>query len=126
MFLSFIKNVKVKFYPVKNFRMKFPSLKNFGGKLPLIAALLLLQAASAYAQLLPDGMSNLMTDIIGIFTGEFVKGILICSLAGSAIAYGFNRDNEKIKRNCIAIAVACAILMAASEIVKRVTEAAGG
>jgi type IV secretory pathway VirB2 component (pilin) len=92
----------------------------------LMCVFLLLAAVTATAQdeLLPSGMRSLMKDIIGIFTGDFVKGILICSLAGCAIAYGFNKDNEKMKRNVIAIAVACAILFAASAIVDNVTKAA--
>jgi type IV secretory pathway VirB2 component (pilin) len=91
----------------------------------LLVVFFILQAALNYAaDLLPAGMTNLMTDIKNIFVGDFVKGILIVSLAGCAIAYGFNKDNEKMKRNIIAIAVACAILFAASAIVDNITAAA--
>lgn len=75
-------------------------------------------------QLLPGGMSSLMTEIMEIFIGPFVQGILIVCLCGCAIAYGFNKDNEKMKRNIIAIAVAIAILVAASKIVEAVWAAA--
>jgi type IV secretory pathway VirB2 component (pilin) len=113
MFFSFFKNAGDKFYSVKNFRIKF------------LTACFLLNAGGAYAQdLLPSGMKNLMEQIIEIITGDFAKGILIVSLAGCAIAYGFNKDNEKIKRNCIAIGVACAILACAGFIVEKVTQAA--
>jgi type IV secretory pathway VirB2 component (pilin) len=92
----------------------------------LFIVFFILQAVVNYAQadLLPTGMTSLIDSIKDVFTGDFVKSILVICLAGCAIAYGFNKDNEKMKRNIIAIGVACAILMAASEIVKKITEAA--
>jgi peptidoglycan/LPS O-acetylase OafA/YrhL len=93
----------------------------------LTLAFLLLAAAAAMAQeLLPSQMEGLMAQIQAIFLGGFVRGVLICSLAGCAVAYGFNKDNEKMKRNVIAIAVACAILIAAQSIIENVVRAAGG
>jgi len=74
---------------------------------------------------MPAGMTNLMDSILEIFTGGFVKAILIICLCGCAIAYGFNKDNEKMKRNIIAIGVAIAILVAASQIVDMIWNAAG-
>lgn len=74
--------------------------------------------------IMPAGMTNLMDSILEIFTGGFVKAILIICLCGCAIAYGFNKDNEKMKRNIIAIGVAIAILVAASQIVDIVWDAA--
>jgi type IV secretory pathway VirB2 component (pilin) len=93
----------------------------------LLAALFVLTAAVSHAigdDLLPAGMTSLMTKIQEVFTGDFVKGILVVSLAGCAVAYGFNKDNERMKRNIIAIAVACAILFAASSIINNITAAA--
>jgi type IV secretory pathway VirB2 component (pilin) len=72
---------------------------------------------------LPVGMSTLMTQILEVFTGTFVKTILIICLCGCAVAYGFNKDNEKMKRNLIAIAVAVAILICASGIVNAIWKA---
>ncbi|MDR1211814.1 MAG: TrbC/VirB2 family protein, partial [Spirochaetaceae bacterium] len=69
------------------------------------------------------GMSNLMESVLEIFTGTFVKTILIVCLCGCAIAYGFNKDNEKMKRNALAIGVATAILCTASFIVDKIWEA---
>jgi type IV secretory pathway VirB2 component (pilin) len=87
-------------------------------KILLLALFYLLGAASAFAQdILPGGMSTLMDNILGVFTGDFVKTILIIFLCGTAVAYGFNKDNEKMKRNCIAIGIAIAILIGASAIV---------
>ena len=74
--------------------------------------------------LMPQGMTSLMQNIAGIFTGDFVKFLLIACLSACAVAYGFNRDNEKIKRNCIAIGIAIAILMTASFIVEKFMTAA--
>jgi uncharacterized integral membrane protein len=95
----------------------------------LMCAFLLLAAVTAGAadsDLLPGGMTTLMEQIQAIFLGKFVRGILICALAGCAVAYGFNKDNEKMKRNVIAIAVACAILIAAQSIIENVVKASGG
>jgi type IV secretory pathway VirB2 component (pilin) len=78
------------------------------------------------ADLMPPGMSTLAEGIREIFIGPFVKTILIIFLCGCAVAYAFNKDNEKMKRNCIAIGVACGILIAASSIVEAVWSAAGG
>jgi type IV secretory pathway VirB2 component (pilin) len=87
--------------------------------------LFLLAAVKAAAQstLLPPGMNTLMTSILGVFTGTFVKTILIVCLCGCAVAYGFNKDNEKMKRNIIAIGVAVAILCTASFIVNAIWDA---
>jgi type IV secretory pathway VirB2 component (pilin) len=83
-----------------------------------------LAAANAFAQdLLPTGMTNLMDSILRVFTGPFVKAILVICLCGCAVAYGFNKDNEKMKRNVIAIGVAVAILCTASFIVDAIWEA---
>ncbi|MDR0684689.1 MAG: TrbC/VirB2 family protein [Spirochaetaceae bacterium] len=102
----------------------FSFLKKHRGK--FIVAFFALQAAVNYAQadIMPEKMNTLMNNIVATFTGPLVKGILIASLAGCAVAYGFNKDNEKMKRNIIAIAVACAILFAASEIIAKIIEAA--
>jgi type IV secretory pathway VirB2 component (pilin) len=86
-----------------------------------------LAALPAFAKsVLPAGMSSLMDNILEVFTGPFVKTILIIFLCGTAVAYGFNKDNEKMKRNCIAIGVAIAILIGASSIVGAVWDASGG
>jgi type IV secretory pathway VirB2 component (pilin) len=76
--------------------------------------------------LIPAKMSTLMNDILKVFTGSFVKTILIICLCGCAVAYGFNKDNEKMKRNIIAIAVALALVVTASAIVEVVWIAGGG
>jgi len=56
-------------------------------------------------------------EFLFVFTGPVIKTILIIMLAACAVAYGFNKDNEKIKRNILAIGVATAILMASTFIV---------
>ena len=73
-----------------------------------------------------DKMDNLANTFLGIFTGPFVRTILILCLCGCAIAFGVNKDNEKMKRNCIAIGLALGILIAAEEIVKAIWTASGG
>jgi type IV secretory pathway VirB2 component (pilin) len=66
---------------------------------------------------MPAKMKTLVDSILAIFTGPVIKTILIIMLAACAVAYGFNKDNEKIKRNILAIAVATAILVASTFIV---------
>jgi type IV secretory pathway VirB2 component (pilin) len=83
-------------------------------------------AQSAGTSILPAGMNTLASNILAIFTGGFVKTILIICLAGCAVAYGFNKDNEKMKRNIIAIAVAIGVVVASSAIVGAVWSAGGG
>jgi len=90
----------------------------------LAAALPLFAQSGRGGDIMPAGMTNLMESILNIFTGPFVKAILIICLCGCAIAYGFNKDNEKMKRNIIAIGIAIAILVAASQIVDMVWNAA--
>jgi ABC-type uncharacterized transport system permease subunit len=98
--------------------MKISQLKILFFMLFLVAAMPLFGL-----DLIPPGMSNLSKDVVDIFTSDIVKGILIACLAGCAVAYGFNKDNEKMKRNIIAIAVAIAIIGSASFIVGKVFEA---
>jgi hypothetical protein len=95
-------------------------------KIFLCALLLTAAAAPLFAQtdIMPAGMVSLAESILKIFTGRLVQIILICCLAGCAVAYGFNKDNEKMKRNIVAIAVAIGILVASSTIVDAIWKAA--
>jgi type IV secretory pathway VirB2 component (pilin) len=95
-------------------------------RIVLLLLLSVLNVLPLFAQELPAGMSSLMETILGWFTGDFVRTILVLCLVGSAIAYGFNKDNEKVKRNIIAIAVAIAIVIGASGIVDMIWDASGG
>jgi type IV secretory pathway VirB2 component (pilin) len=92
-----------------------------------IGALLLLKAAPVFAagsDIMPSGLTSLAESIEQIFTGGFVKAILVIILSGCAVAYAFNKDNEKMKRNIIAIAVGAAILVVASSVLGKVMDAA--
>jgi type IV secretory pathway VirB2 component (pilin) len=95
-------------------------------KIVLTLILYALSALPLFAQELPAGMSSLMDTILEWFTGGFVRTILVLCLVGSAIAYGFNKDNEKIKRNMIAIGIAIAVVIGASGIVDMIWDASGG
>jgi type IV secretory pathway VirB2 component (pilin) len=92
-------------------------------RLAAFLPLLTLAAVNAAAQVLPSGMTNLMESVLEVFTGPFVKTILVLCLCGCAVAYGFNKDNEKMKRNIIAIGVAVALLVCAEFIVGAIWEA---
>ena len=99
--------------------MKISQLKAFFFMLLLAAAMPL------FAQdIVPPGLTRLTDQIVDIFAGDLVKGILIACLAGCGVAYGFNKDNEKMKRNIIAIGVAIAIIATASFIVGKIFTAA--
>ena len=100
--------------------MKTNRLKN------LLPPLLLLAATPLFAQgdIMPAGMNSLAQSIQEVFTGNIMRIILICCLCGCAIAYGFNKDNEKMKRNCIAIGIATGVLIAAQSIVEAIMTAA--
>jgi type IV secretory pathway VirB2 component (pilin) len=90
----------------------------------LFFMLILAAAAPLFAtDLVPAGLTNMTTEIIGIFTGGIVKAILICCLAGCAVAYAFNKDNEKMKRNIIAIGIAIVIIIGSTSIVEKIMEA---
>jgi type IV secretory pathway VirB2 component (pilin) len=104
---------------MKNYRLK-KSLFT----LTLVMTFIMMNVTTAplFAQVAK--MESLAETIANFFKGPIVKTILIMCLCGTAIAYGFNKDNEKMKRNCIAIAVAIAILGAASFIVGEVWKAA--
>jgi type IV secretory pathway VirB2 component (pilin) len=89
----------------------------------LFAAAMPLFAQNELSTLGLSGLENFSKTIQGIFTGTIVRVILTCCLAGCGIAYGFNKDNEKMKRNLIAIAIGIAIIAAASVIVQAVFDA---
>jgi len=99
-------------------------MKKFDLKI-LFLMLLLAAAAPLFAQdIMPAGMTKLAENVRDIFTGSLVKIILVCCLIGCAIAYGFNKDNEKMKRNVIAIAIAIGVIVAAQSIVDAIWGAA--
>jgi type IV secretory pathway VirB2 component (pilin) len=88
--------------------------------------LLLAEATPMFAaDIMPPGMKSLVDSILEVFTGGFVKTILIIFLAACAVAYGFNKDNEKMKRNILAIGVSIAIIVGAQWIVDAIWKASG-
>jgi type IV secretory pathway VirB2 component (pilin) len=69
---------------------------------------------------MPGNMNTLAQDVQATLTGPFFKtlfGILLCA---SAIAYAYNKDNEKIKGKIIAIMIAAGILFGATFILDAV------
>jgi len=86
----------------------------------LLAAALPLSAQNELGKLGLGKLESFGEDIKKIFTGPLVRIILVCCLAGCGVAYAFNKDNEKMKRNIIAIGVGIAVIGAASLIVEGV------
>ena len=71
-------------------------------------------------------MEKLADTIYGYFDSNLVRIILAIFLAGSAIAFGFSKDNEKLKRSAVAIFISAAIILLSKEIVLAVWSASGG
>jgi cobalamin biosynthesis protein CobD/CbiB len=66
------------------------------------------------ADVMPDNMKTLAENVKDTITGPFFKmffGILMCA---SAVAYAYNKDNEKIKGKMLAILIATGILFGAA------------
>jgi type IV secretory pathway VirB2 component (pilin) len=78
---------------------------------------LVLSGVPLYADYaLPTQLETAANSIKTIITGPFVKTLLIIFLCASAITYAFNKDNEKVKRNCIAVFIGAVIVIAATTI----------
>jgi len=95
-------------------------------KLKILFMFLLLTAAMPLfaANLVPKGLDNISTDIMDIFTSKIITAILVACLAGCGVAYAFNKDNEKMKRNIIAIGIGIIIIGTAQQIVAAIMGAA--
>jgi len=96
----------------------------FMKKIYLVLFLLLLSLPLFAQPALPGGMQTLADNILAVFKSDFLKAILGIFLCGSAVAYAFNKDNEKVKRNCIAIGIATGILAVATQVIAAVWGAA--
>jgi len=98
--------------------------------LKILFFMLILTAAmplfAAGGDLIPSGLTSIGEQVQGIFTGPLVTIICVCCLAGCGIAYAFNKDNEKMKRNIIAIGIGIVIIATASGIVGKIFSAASG
>lgn len=79
-----------------------------------------------FASIVPSGMYTLADNIVGVFTGPIVRTILVIALCGTAIAYGVNKDNDRMKKGIIAVGVSIALLIASTAIVDAVWTAASG
>ncbi|MDR2491253.1 MAG: TrbC/VirB2 family protein [Spirochaetaceae bacterium] len=89
-------------------------------KLLLVKGLLLAPAAVFAQDVIPENMRTLADNIKEAMTGPFVRALLAIFLCGAAVTYAFNKDNEKIKKNCIAIVVAAGILMGSTFVLEAV------
>jgi len=94
-------------------------LKSFTAKIKkvragIIAAFCAAMAAPVFAVDVPDKMDTIANNVVEILRSPFVRVILACMLCAAAIGYGMNKDNEKMKQTCIAIAIATAIILGAT------------
>ena len=96
--------------------VKFIRKIDWAAFLPLLFVLIFhFFPVSAFAQV--KELDDTLTKIKDFITSPWVKTVLIISLCASAITYAVNKDNDKIKRNCIAIGIAGIILICATSIV---------
>jgi len=65
----------------------------------------------------PDRLNTMAENVLNIFTGTFFKTVFGIILCGSAVAFAYNKDNEKIKKNALAIGIAAGIIFSASNII---------
>lgn len=78
------------------------------------------------ADLVPAGMNTLAKTILDFFTGPIMVSIFGIVLCGSAVAFAYNKDNEKIKKTCIALFISIGLMFGATQIIGAIFEAAGG
>lgn len=74
--------------------------------------------------LVPAGLNSVGQQVQDVFTGPLITIICVCCLAGCGVAYAFNKDNEKMKRNVIAIGIGIIIIACSSGIVGAIFKAA--
>jgi hypothetical protein len=75
-------------------------------------------------ELIPSQLQNLADQISAVFTGPFVRTIIVIMLAGSAVGFAVNKDNEKMKKHFGAIVIAIAIIAVAQFIVSKIYQSA--
>jgi type IV secretory pathway VirB2 component (pilin) len=100
---------------------------NMGFRVLFLMSVLLAASAPLYAQeLIPQGLQDMADKVLAAFTGDLAKVILGCCFAGACIAYGYNKDNEKMKGKLLAVVVAIGLLVISQTVVNNVFTAAGG
>jgi type IV secretory pathway VirB2 component (pilin) len=62
-------------------------------------------------------MESVADKILDVFKGNLVRAILAISLCACAVVYATNKDNDKVKRGCLAVGIAGVIIISASGIV---------
>lgn len=93
--------------PVSGYMMKF---------------LALLTTGTLYAQandLIPQGLQTTAENIQEIFTGDLAKIVMGCCFAGACIAYGYNKDNDRMKGKMVAVVVATGLLVLTQQIMDK-------
>lgn len=86
----------------------------------LILLMMTAAAVSLHAQdLVPQGLQTMAEGVRDIFTGDLAKLILGCCFAGSCIAYGYNKDNEKMKGKILAVVIATGLLCITQQVMDK-------
>jgi len=79
-----------------------------------------------FANVIPAQMQTLAEQILATFRGPFVRTILVIFFIATGIAFAYNKDNESMKKKCIAVFVGIAIVGIGPEIINMIWSAAGG
>jgi hypothetical protein len=92
---------------------------NRGGfRVLFITFVLLAVSVPIYAQdIVPQYLMDTGEQIYEIFFGRLAQIIMGCCFAGSCIAYGYNKDNEKMKGKLLAVVIACGLLAATQQVI---------
>jgi len=100
---------------MKNSQMKFLflSLLSAASAMPLFAA-----------NIVPTGMNNVADAVLEFFKGPIMITIVTCILIGCAVMYAYGKDNEKMKKSMIAIAISVIVIACAGAIVSNLLAAA--
>jgi hypothetical protein len=73
--------------------------------------------------LIPAGMTNLAQKISGVFNSPLVSAIFVIVLCACAVMFAVNKDNEKLKKGIVAIAVAVALIGGSTKLVGTLIDA---
>ena len=82
-----------------------------------LTCLVLSQPAFAQDIAALSKMTSVAEKIRDAFTGKLVRAILVIAFCGSAVMYAVNKDNDRVKKNCVAVGIASALIMGASGLV---------
>jgi len=99
-------------------------MKKFEKKFLFLSLLSAVSAIPLFAvDIVPVGMHNVADQVLAFFTGPIMITIVTCILIGCAVMYAYSKDNEKMKKSMIAIAISVIVIACAGAIVSNLLAA---